>query len=61
MTGPKSRTFVGVVAHLFFTLGYLVTAILAYLIDNWKMLQIALSLPGLLFLSYYWLALRVTK
>ncbi|CAL8077574.1 unnamed protein product [Orchesella dallaii] len=54
MVGPSKRTFVGVVCQLFFTAGYLVTAVLAYLISDWKMLQIALSVPGLVFLSYYW-------
>ncbi len=54
MVGPSQRTFVGVVCQLFFTAGYLVTAVMAYLISDWKILQIALSVPGLVFLSYYW-------
>ncbi|XP_035701956.1 organic cation transporter protein isoform X2 [Folsomia candida] len=54
MVGPSRRTFVGVACQLFFTAGYIVTALFAYFIRDWKILQIALSLPGLVFLSYYW-------
>lgn len=54
MVGPSKRTFVGVCCQLFFTAGYLVTAAFAYFITDWQLLQIALSLPGIVFLSYYW-------
>ncbi|XP_049803763.1 organic cation transporter protein-like isoform X1 [Schistocerca nitens] len=54
MVGPSKRLFAGVVCQYFFTIGYLLTALLAYFIKDWRMLQISLSLPGLLFLSYWW-------
>ncbi|XP_059486702.1 organic cation transporter protein [Neocloeon triangulifer] len=54
MVGPSKRFYAGVVVQYFFTLGYMLTALLAYLITDWRQLQIALSLPGLLFLLYWW-------
>ncbi|XP_065336997.1 organic cation transporter protein-like isoform X1 [Cloeon dipterum] len=54
MVGPSKRFYAGVVVQYFFTLGYMMTALFAYLITDWRQLQIALSLPGLLFLLYWW-------
>lgn len=54
MVGPKKRMFAGVVCQMFFTLGFLLTALFAYFIRNWRHLQIALTLPGILFFSYWW-------
>lgn len=54
MVGPSKRFYAGVVVQYFFTLGYMLTALFAYLITDWRQLQIALSLPGLLFLLYWW-------
>ncbi|XP_063218411.1 organic cation transporter protein-like [Bacillus rossius redtenbacheri] len=54
MVGPSKRLFAGVVCQLFFTTGFILTALFAYFIDDWRMLQVALSLPGVVFLSYWW-------
>lgn len=54
MVGPSMRLFAGVVAMMFFSLGYMLTAAFAYFITDWRWLQIALTLPGVLFLCYYW-------
>lgn len=54
MVGPKTRMFAGVACQMFFTTGYIMTALFAYYIRNWRWLEIAVSLPGLLFISYYW-------
>lgn len=54
MVGPKKRMFAGVVCQMFFTAGYLLTALFAYFIRDWRRLQIALTLPGILFFSYWW-------
>lgn len=54
MVGPKKRMFAGVTVQLFFTAGFLLTAGFAYYIKDWRHLQIALTLPGVLFFSYYW-------
>lgn len=54
MVGPSMRLFAGVVAMMFFSLGYMLTAAFAYFITDWRWLQIGLTLPGVLFLCYYW-------
>ncbi|XP_063223494.1 organic cation transporter protein-like isoform X2 [Bacillus rossius redtenbacheri] len=54
MVGPRKRLHVGVICQFFFTGGYMLTALFAYFIRDWRMLQVALSLPGVLFLSYWW-------
>ncbi|XP_039278061.1 LOW QUALITY PROTEIN: organic cation transporter protein [Nilaparvata lugens] len=54
MVGPKKRMFAGVACQFFFTTGYIMTALFAYFLRNWRWLEIAISLPGLLFISYYW-------
>ncbi|KAG0711091.1 Organic cation transporter protein [Chionoecetes opilio] len=55
MVGKRSRTVVGVLAHGFYTIGYFVAALLAWLISSWRWLQVAMTLPALLFIPYYWI------
>lgn len=54
MVGPDSRLFAGTICMMFFSVGYMLTAVFAYFIHDWRALQIALTLPGVLFLSYWW-------
>lgn len=54
MVGPTKRLFAGVVSMMFFSFGYMLTAAFAYFISDWRWLQIALTLPGVLFMGYYW-------
>ncbi|KAK4872796.1 hypothetical protein RN001_014825 [Aquatica leii] len=54
MVGPKDRLIAGVVCQMFFSLGYMLVAFFAYFINEWRYLQIALTLPGVLFFSYWW-------
>lgn len=54
MVGPTYRLFAGVACMMFFSFGYVLTAGFAYFISDWRELQIALTLPGLLFMCYYW-------
>ncbi|GAB1868195.1 Organic cation transporter protein [Camponotus japonicus] len=54
MVGPKKRLIAGVGVQLFFTIGYLLTAAFAYYITNWRMLQVALTIPSIVFLLYWW-------
>lgn len=54
MVGPSRRLFAGVVSMMFFSFGYMLVAAFAYFITDWRYLQIALTLPGVLFMVYYW-------
>ncbi|XP_054091844.1 organic cation transporter protein [Zeugodacus cucurbitae] len=55
MVGPKKRLYAGIFLMMFFSVGFMLTGAFAYFISEWRTLQIAISLPGLLFLSYYWI------
>ncbi|GLG96485.1 Organic cation transporter protein [Gryllus bimaculatus] len=54
MVGPSKRLVAGVIVQAFFTLGYILTAAFAYFIRDWRLLQGAVSLPGIVFFSYWW-------
>ncbi|KAH8417902.1 hypothetical protein KR222_007948, partial [Zaprionus bogoriensis] len=55
MVGASYRLFAGVAVQMFFSVGFMLTAGFAYFIHEWRWLQIALTLPGLLFMCYYWI------
>lgn len=57
MVGPSKRLVAGVVCQMFFSTGYILTAAFVYFIDDWRKLQLALTLPGLVFLCYWWYVL----
>lgn len=53
MVGPSYRLFTGVAVMMFFSLGYILTAGFAYYFTDWRQFQIAITLPGLVFMCYY--------
>lgn len=56
MVGPGKRLFAGTIVHMFFSIGFLFIAGLAYLIqDSWRIFQVVVTLvPGVFFISYWW-------
>ncbi|XP_072299571.1 solute carrier family 22 member 2-like [Eucyclogobius newberryi] len=54
LVGVEFRRTVGVVYQMFFSVGILLLPLLAYYISNWRWLQVAFTVPYILFLSYYW-------
>ncbi len=47
--------FAGTLCHYFKTMGSLLVAAMAYFLnDNWQLLQIAITLPSIIFISYWW-------
>lgn len=54
MVGPSKRLVAGVVCQMFFSTGYILTAAFVYYIKDWRTLQLALTLPGVVFLCYWW-------
>ncbi|CAB1320699.1 unnamed protein product [Coregonus sp. 'balchen'] len=53
-TCTQRRMLAGVFTDYFFGLGYILIAGLAYLIRDWRKLQLAISVPGFLFIFYIW-------
>ncbi|XP_072550580.1 organic cation transporter protein [Salminus brasiliensis] len=53
-TGPKHRMLAGIITDYFFGVGYILLAGVAYLIRDWRKLQLAISAPGFIFIFYIW-------
>lgn len=52
LVGPSHRTALGLLYQIPFNFGHLSLAGLAYLLRDWRHLQLAISLPSLLLLTY---------
>ncbi|XP_069951341.1 organic cation transporter protein isoform X2 [Cherax quadricarinatus] len=55
LIGDKWRTFCGTFIHTSSALGMAMTGVLAVFIRDWRWLQVALTAPAFLLLSYTWL------
>ncbi|XP_036003008.1 solute carrier family 22 member 6-A isoform X2 [Fundulus heteroclitus] len=53
-TGLRKRMLAGIITDYFFGFGYIILAGVAYLIRDWRKLQLAISAPGFLFIVYIW-------
>jgi OCT family organic cation transporter-like MFS transporter 4/5 len=54
IVGPSKRMWVGIVIEYFFALGLVLLCLVGYLIREWKYNEIALSVPSVIMLSYWW-------
>ncbi len=54
LVGPSKRKLSVVIAGLFYAFGQVILAAVAYGLRNYQHLQLAISIPDLLFLSYWW-------
>uniref|UniRef100_A0A667XAJ7 Si:dkey-166k12.1 n=1 Tax=Myripristis murdjan TaxID=586833 RepID=A0A667XAJ7_9TELE len=53
-TCTQRRMLAGIITDYAFGLGYMLLAGVAYLIRDWRKLQLAISAPGFLFIFYIW-------
>lgn len=53
--GIRYREIISVMFHIPFNLGHLTLPLFAYFLRDWRYLQMALSVPSILLISYYWL------
>ncbi|KAJ3606660.1 hypothetical protein NHX12_026179 [Muraenolepis orangiensis] len=60
-TGSKHRMLAGLLTDYFFGLGYILLAGVAYLVRDWRHLQLAISAPGFLFFFYIWVLPRSAR
>lgn len=49
LVGPSKRVVAGIVIEIFFSFGYMLLAILAYFVRDWRMLQLIIACPIVLF------------
>lgn len=54
LVGPKYRVIAGFVIQTFYSVGFMVLAGMAYFIRSWRYLEIAITVPALLFFAYWW-------
>ncbi|XP_066533367.1 solute carrier family 22 member 2 [Hoplias malabaricus] len=54
LVGVEYRRTVGVLFQMFFSFGIIILALIAYLIPDWRWLQVAFTVPYIFFLVYYW-------
>ncbi|XP_060947851.1 solute carrier family 22 member 2-like [Limanda limanda] len=54
LVGVEHRRTVGVLYQMFFSVGILLLPLLAYFITDWRWLQVVITVPYIVFLSYYW-------
>ncbi|KAK7491562.1 hypothetical protein BaRGS_00017201, partial [Batillaria attramentaria] len=55
LVGPSKRVWAGYVVEIFWSLGMILLAPIAFLLRDWQHLQMATSILPFGFLSYYWL------
>lgn len=55
LVGTKWRDVMSVLYQIPFNLGHLTLPLFAYFFRDWHHLQLALSIPSLLLISYYWI------
>ncbi|KAB7502241.1 Organic cation transporter protein [Armadillidium nasatum] len=55
MVGKTKRVVVGILAHAFYSIAFFTGALIAYLVTSWRWLQVAYTLPVVIFIPYYWI------
>ncbi|KAH8297328.1 hypothetical protein KR044_010416 [Drosophila immigrans] len=55
MVGPRKREMTSIVLNYFYAVGEALVGLAAWLLTDWKHLQLALSIPPLFFVIYFWL------
>ncbi|CAD7011334.1 unnamed protein product [Ceratitis capitata] len=54
MVGPSMREMSSIVLNYFYAVGEAFVGVIAWLLQDWQLLQCALSVPPLFFIVYYW-------
>uniref|UniRef100_A0A0P4W8Z9 Major facilitator superfamily (MFS) profile domain-containing protein n=1 Tax=Scylla olivacea TaxID=85551 RepID=A0A0P4W8Z9_SCYOL len=52
--GPEGRTTMGMLYQCFFAVGFMLLPGIAYFVNNWRNLQLYISIPSVVLLLYYW-------
>ena len=54
LVGPSYRLFAGFLVQSFYSIGYMTLAGLAYALRDWRYIELAITLPVILFVPYIW-------
>ncbi|KAG0720831.1 Organic cation transporter protein [Chionoecetes opilio] len=52
--GSEGRTVMGMMYQCFFAVGFMLLPAIAYFVNDWRSLQLWISIPSVLMLLYYW-------
>ncbi|XP_053398435.1 organic cation transporter protein-like [Mercenaria mercenaria] len=55
MVGPSKRLWAGTFWQVWFEIGLIILSGVAYLVRDWRKLQIIMAIPTVIYLPYYWL------
>jgi MFS transporter, OCT family, solute carrier family 22 (organic cation transporter), member 4/5 len=55
MVGKKKRGTAGIVCNYFYSLGVAALGVIAYLFNNYVVLQLLISIPPMIMFVYYWI------
>ncbi|KAH8384562.1 hypothetical protein KR093_001027, partial [Drosophila rubida] len=55
MVGPRKREMTSIVLNYFYAVGEALVGLTAWMLTDWKHLQLALSIPPIFFIVYFWL------
>ncbi|XP_033625385.1 organic cation transporter protein-like isoform X1 [Asterias rubens] len=53
IVGPAYRTMVGTILAMLFSIGYVLLAVMAYSLREWRHLQLAISIPTFIFFAFF--------
>ena len=54
LVGPSYRLFAGFLVQSFYSIGYMTLAGVAYALRDWRYIELAITLPVILFVPYIW-------
>lgn len=54
LVGPSYRVLAGFLIQGFYSIGYMALSGVAYLIYDWRYIEVAITLPVVLFAAYLW-------
>lgn len=55
LVGPKYRVSAGATVNTFFSVGQVILGLIAWAIPYWKNLILAIYIPQIIFISYFWI------
>ena len=61
IVGIEWRSIMSVLFHVPFLLGHLMNPLISYLTHTWDGFQMAVSIPSLFLLSYYWYVVLIIE
>ena len=59
MVGPRYRKVAGMLVNVFYAVGQMLLTGIAYMVRDWRKIEIIISVVPVIFFSYYWYILLI--